>query len=301
MPFTPRATIVGQGCRGVGDHDRRRLGAIWSATHIPTQIAPMTKASVPHLSNQMSPLARRYMALSASDSTVLYSKSDCASRIGQPPFAPGRRRIVRLSLIAAAYLALATSAAAQPEANPQAIFGRAVDDFRNGRLEESAAGFDRVAALLPNTAPQLWQRGIVLYYIGRYDDCRQQFESHRTVNPNDVENAAWHFLCVSRAESPNIARAKLLPVGPDGRAPMREIYDMLRGTLAAEAVLAAAGDRASAQFYAHLYVGLYFEALGRHEEALEQIAIAASEPYAASGGYMHTVARVHLDVGNRQR
>ena len=26
-------------------------------------------------------------------------------------------------------------------------------------------------------------------YVGRYDDCRRQFESHRAVNPNDVENA----------------------------------------------------------------------------------------------------------------
>jgi hypothetical protein len=38
------------------------------------------------------------------------------------------------------------------------------------------------------------------------------FYAGRTVNPNDVENAAWHFLCVARAESPEKARAALLPV-----------------------------------------------------------------------------------------
>jgi len=71
--------------------------------------------------------------------------------------------------------------------------------------------------------------GIALYYAGRFKDCRAQFESHRTVNPDDVENAAWHFLCVARAESVTSARAALLPVGPDPRVPMRQIYQMFRG------------------------------------------------------------------------
>src|SRR5262249_61108175 len=87
------------------------------------------------------------------------------------------------------------------------------------------------------------------------------FESHRTVNPDDVENAAWHFLCVARAESPEKAKEALLPVGPDPRVPMAQIYRMFGGTLAPEQVLSAAGARPESQFYAHLYVGLYFEAL----------------------------------------
>ena len=66
-----------------------------------------------------------------------------------------------------------------------------------------------MAKAVPDEAPYLWQRGIALYYAGRYDDCRRQFESHRSVNPDDVENAAWHFLCVARAESPAKARAAL--------------------------------------------------------------------------------------------
>ena len=108
--------------------------------------------------------------------------------------------------------------------NPRDVLDRAIDDFLAGRVKESVTGFDRVAALVPNAAPELWQRGIALYYVGRYDDCRKQFESHRTVNPNDVENPAWHFLCVAHAESPAKARAALLPVGPDQRSPMPEVY-----------------------------------------------------------------------------
>src|ERR1051326_2190619 len=115
--------------------------------------------------------------------------------------------------------------------SPQEIFDRAVADFQAGRIAQSVAGFDRVAKLLPAYAPQLWQRGIALYYAGRYKDCRAQFESHRMVNPDDVENAAWHFLCVARAESPGKAKSLLLPVGPDARVPMAEIYQMLRGAL----------------------------------------------------------------------
>ena len=174
-------------------------------------------------------------------------------------------------------------------------------DIQNGRIAESAAGFDTLAKLAPDSAPQLWQRGIALYYAGRYNDCRLQFESHRTVNPNDVENAAWHFLCVARAESPEKAKAALLPVGPDARVPMRQVYQMFRGTLTPDEVWAAAGDRSDAQFYAHLYLGLYFEAVGNKDGALEHITAAAADRYAAAGGYMHTVARVHLGILQRRK
>src|ERR1051326_8479707 len=147
---------------------------------------------------------------------------------------------------------------------PQQIMDQAVADFQQSRVAESIAGFDRVAKLVPDYAPQLWQRGIALYYAGRYKDCRAQFESHRTVNPDDVENAAWHFLCVARPKSPAKAKAALLPVGPDLRKPMREIYQMFRGELMPDQVLAAAGDGKDlgAEFYARLYVALYYEAAG---------------------------------------
>jgi len=200
-----------------------------------------------------------------------------------------------------AMLALAGAAGAQaPVQDPEQIFERAVADFRESRFVESAAGFDRLAKVIPDYAPALWQRGIVLYYAGRYRDCRAQFESHRTVNANDVENAAWHFLCVARAESPAKARAALLPVGFDPRPPMVQIYQMLQGSRKPEDVLSAAGARPEALFYAHLYLGLYFEALGVRDRALEHITAAAADRYAELGGYMHMVARVHLGTLQRQ-
>ena len=205
--------------------------------------------------------------------------------------------VIILSIVALA----AISAQQQPAENPRSVLDRAIDDFLAGRIKESVAGFDRVVTLVPDAAPELWQRGIALYYVGRYDDCRKQFESHRTVNPNDVENPAWHFLCVSHAESPAKARAALLPVGPDQRSPMREVYEMFKGTMTPEAVLAAGTQSTSGRFFAELYVGLYYEATGNKAAGLAHLKAAASEQYANAGGYMHRVAMLHpLLVSSRQ-
>jgi lipoprotein NlpI len=181
----------------------------------------------------------------------------------------------------------------RPADNPRAVLERAIDDFLAGRVKESVVGFDRVAVLAPEAAPQLWQRGIALYYVGRYDDCRKQFESHRTVNPNDVENPAWHFLCVAHAESPQRARAALLPVGPDQRSPMREIYEMFKGAVSPEAVLKAGSQSLSGRFFAELYVGLYYEATGNTSAGAAHLKAAAADEFARAGGYMHRVATLH--------
>ena len=200
------------------------------------------------------------------------------------------------TLLVAVVLSGALSAAVVAQRsgdNPREILDRAIDDFLAGRVTESITGFDRVAALAPAAAPQLWQRGIALYYVGRYADCRAQFESHRTVNPNDVENPAWHFMCVAKAESPAKARAAILPVGPDQRSPMREIYQMFRGSMTPEAILKAAGTEPSSRFFAELYVGLYYDAIGERAKATEHLRAAAAKNYASAGGYMHRVAELH--------
>jgi lipoprotein NlpI len=176
----------------------------------------------------------------------------------------------------------------------RAILERAADDFRAGRIEQSLAGFDRVALLSPAEAPYLWQRGIAQYYAGKFRECRDMFISHRTVNPDDVENAAWHFLCVARAESPDAARQQVLPVGRDARVPMREVYQMFQGRMTQAQVMKAAGSDPSAQFFARLYIGLYLEATGDPKAGRVQIEIAAEDQFARVGGYMHDVAVVHI-------
>jgi tetratricopeptide (TPR) repeat protein len=194
------------------------------------------------------------------------------------------------------FLVLWMSGAVLPAQSAQTLFNRAVTAFEARRFAESAAAFDELRSLAPDRAPHLWQRGIALYYARRYTDCRRQFESHRAVNPDDVENAAWHFLCVAREQNVRAARAALLPVGSDPREPMREVYQMFRGSLAPDEVINAGRSSIEGQFYAHLYAGLYADALGSNKRAIEHIRIAASDRYAAVGGYMHMVARVHLRV-----
>lgn len=180
--------------------------------------------------------------------------------------------------------------------NSQFFQARGELNFRAGHFPESVGDFDRVIQLHPGQAPYHWQRGISLYYAGRFADGRKQFETHQTVNPNDVENAIWHFLCVAREKGVTNARAAMLPVGPDGRIPMPEINALYRGTGTVDQVLAAAqaagGDRArDALFFAHLYLGLYFDALGETAKARAQISKAAAD--ATATHYMGDVARVH--------
>ena len=216
------------------------------------------------------------------------------------PYRTALRRIVGVLAAVAVFAGIAAFAAMASRATPaqrsQEVLERAVADFLRGRIAESVAGFDQFVKIAPEVTPQLWQRGIALYYAGRYDDCRRQFELHRTVNPNDVENAAWHFLCVARAESPARARAALLPVGPDSRAPMRQIYQMFSGDMTPESVLQTAGMQPQSQFFARLYVGLYYEALGESSSAMQHLKAAASDRYADAGGYMHRVAVVHVNL-----
>jgi lipoprotein NlpI len=169
-------------------------------------------------------------------------------------------------------------------------------NFRAGSIDAAIADFDRAISLQPNLAPQHWQRGIALYYAGRYEDGYKQFELHQTVNPQDVENGVWHFLCRTQANGIDDARAHMLPISGDPRVPMAEIWRLFQGKGTVEDVFRAVDQgegqsRADQLFYAHLYVGLYYEALDQGALAGEHIRKAAQAPGAHH--YMGDVARVH--------
>ncbi len=181
--------------------------------------------------------------------------------------------------------------------SPDLWQGRGELNFKAGRFKESVQDFDRVIEMAPQQAPHHWQRGISLYYAHRYTEGRQQFENHKSVNPNDVENAAWHFLCAAKETSVTNARALMVTSGPDGRVPMREVDLLYRGRGTVEEVLKAAREvkgQRDAMFYAHLYLGLYFDVLGDRGRALEHLRKATGE--FATEQYMGDVARVHLRV-----
>lgn len=185
------------------------------------------------------------------------------------------------------------------EPTPQELFAQAVRLFFDAQPVESARTFDRLVAAVPEAEPELWQRGLALYYAERFDDGRKQFELHRTVNPDDVENPAWHFLCVAKLEGVQAARDKLLPVGADRRVPMKEILDLYAGRGEAAAVLAAAEKGADAArrnqlCYAHLYLGLFYEAAGDAEKARGHMAQAAG-PFRMDH-FMGKVAVMHAKL-----
>ena len=122
----------------------------------------------------------------------------------------------------------------------QAYQRRGMANFMLARIKESITDFDTYLESHPDEKPQHWQRGIALYYAGRYEDGAKQFELHRTVNPEDVENAAWHFACLARWKTPAAAKADLIPIDNDSRVPMMKIHEMFAGKATPEEVLAAA-------------------------------------------------------------
>jgi lipoprotein NlpI len=176
---------------------------------------------------------------------------------------------------------------------------RGIARFMIGRAKEAVEDFDKYLDLRPDERPHHWQRGIALYYAGQFEEGAKQFELHKTVNPDDVENSAWHFLCVAKWKGPDAARRSLIDVKGDSRVPMMKVQQVLAGKATPDDVIAQAKkgdpDEPAARtrlFYAHLYVGLYFEALGDPAKAREHIALAA-EKYLVEG-YMGGVARVHM-------
>ena len=197
-------------------------------------------------------------------------------------------------------VSILSSTAQQPAKTPDQWMETGVDAFFNARIEDSAIAFDKVIEAVPQAKPQLWQRGLTLYYAKRYQDGREQFETHQTANSNDVENAAWHFLCVARLEGVDAARKALIPIEGDTRVPMKQVHALFAGTGSVEAVLTAAGEgddsprRRNHLCYAHLYLGLYFEALGDDAKAKEHILKAATDY--EMDHYMGKTAITHAKV-----
>ncbi len=146
--------------------------------------------------------------------------------------------------------------------------------FLSGQVEKSLPYFDKANELDPMLAPDNWQRGVALGCAGKFEAGAEQFKIHHDVNPNDVENSAWYFLCVAKTKGIEAARATVIPSGGDAREPMMSVLKMLRGTLTPDEVLVAAKSntkegpsRKMALFYGFLYVGLYYDSIGEGDKA----------------------------------
>ncbi len=185
--------------------------------------------------------------------------------------------------------------AGQPAPSPRSLVGLGDALLRGGRCDEATENFERAIERSPESEPYLWQYGIALFFVGRYDEARSLFEKHRVVNPHDVENAAWHFLCVAKADGIAKARNILLPAPGDSRVPMEEVLQRLQGGNF-EAIRAAVEktrgtpSHASAEFHGNLYIGLIADAEGNSGVAREHLQKASE---AELTHYMADVARVY--------
>jgi lipoprotein NlpI len=181
-----------------------------------------------------------------------------------------------------------------------AVQRRGVVCFKAGQIEASIRDFDRFIELRPEQKVRHWQRGISYYYAGRYDEGRRQFEGYQEYDSNDVENAVWRFMCMAKKEGVDKARKDILKIGDDRRVPMRQVYDLFKGDLKPDDVLAAARagkppeDKLNGRlFYAHLYVGIYYDLLGDRKQARAHLDQAVEHRI---GHYMWDVARIHRDL-----
>lgn len=168
-----------------------------------------------------------------------------------------------------------------------------------GKFAEAVADYDAFLKAEPKFAPKHWRRGIALYYAGKHEDGVKQFELHKTDNPQDVENAAWHYLCNVKVVGKEKSQQALIDVTKDTRIPMAEIQKLFAGTLKPEDVLARAekakgAERTSALFYANLYVGLWYEADGDAKKAKEHLTVAVEKHEVPD--YMWDVGNAHLQV-----
>ncbi|MEY4567835.1 MAG: hypothetical protein RLY14_2805 [Planctomycetota bacterium] len=177
---------------------------------------------------------------------------------------------------------------------------RAETLFRIGEFEKSVKDFDKVVELRPQLKAENWQRGIALYYVGRFKDGADQFEEHHRVNPDDVENTFWFFLCLAKAESIETARKKIIPSRGDARPPLMEIYKLVRGEVTPADVeksisqfTAGTRGREQAEFYGYLYLGLWFDLQGDRPKAIDFLKKSLT---ANDQGYMADVGKVHLKM-----
>ncbi len=138
----------------------------------------------------------------------------------------------------------------------------------------------------------MWQRGISAYYLKQYDIAAEQFRIHHQVNPDDVENTAWYFLCLAKSQGVERARGEIIPSRGDARPPMMDVLKLYRGEIKPDAFEASLVQQdKSAKFYGLLYLGLYHESLEQPEIAERYIREAVKQD---RGGYMLRVAVIDL-------
>ncbi|CAE7897421.1 VTI13 [Symbiodinium microadriaticum] len=154
--------------------------------------------------------------------------------------------------------------------------------FQRGLVELSVQLFD-AASSVGYPSALLWQRGISLYYAGRYEDGAAQFRKDADVNSSDTEEAVWAMLCEAQTFGFASAQQRMMRVGKDPRSIMRLVSELFEGAVDAKRQLEAMasvspGDKDS--FYSALYLGLFDESQGHDDTSLQWIRRSLDTRYA---------------------
>ncbi|XP_022869383.1 uncharacterized protein LOC111388803 [Olea europaea var. sylvestris] len=172
--------------------------------------------------------------------------------------------------------------------------------FRQGDVLGSLVEFDKAIELDPRQKAYLWQRGLTLYYLDRFEEGAEQFRLDVAQNPNDTEESIWCFLCEAKLYGVDEARRRFLEVGRDPRPVMREAYNLFKdGGDPEKLVTAFSNGREHEYFYATLYAGLYHEAQNEADAAKVHLIAACQSSYGSrSDDYMASLAKVHCNCRN---
>jgi lipoprotein NlpI len=184
---------------------------------------------------------------------------------------------------------------------PKGVAGyhyRGRERFKAGKIDESIADFDRAIELDLTHEDECWERGLSRYYAGQFDKAQKSFEDYHKVGPEDIENGLWRMLSQAEIEGLPAAQKDLLTYEPKRRPPFPLFYDLYAGAGTPEHVLEHAADgakddadRRTRQFYAHLYLGMWFVVNRDRPSAIEQLEKAVA---LRSTDYMWYVARHQL-------
>ena len=165
--------------------------------------------------------------------------------------------------------------------NVTALDHRGGEYFKQGKIEDCITDFEKYLKARPAAYPAHWRYGIACYYAGRFADGVKQFKAGEVEFGDDVENIFWHYLCNARIDGAEKAREKMLKlegIKQDTRIPMMDILALIQDKSTPEKVLAAvtkaklpANAEKEALFYANLYIGLNYEALGNAAKAKEHL------------------------------
>lgn len=182
-----------------------------------------------------------------------------------------------------------------------AINQRGGEKFKKGNIKGSLEDFETFIKAYPKAYDDHWRYGISLYYAGRFEEGAKQFKAGEKAFGSDAENAFFHYICNARKEGYEKARKNILKIGTDTRVPMMKIYDMIQGKAKPDEVIETAEkakldkeDKNEALFYAHLYVGLNYEAEGNAKKCEEHLKTAVEKH--KIGHYMWDVGNVHLQL-----